>query len=50
MMHSFQRDDTTDRFYAAEKENVDDTGLLEASGFTTSPSHWDLFDLPEDGK
>jgi len=48
MMHSFQRDDTTDRFYAAEKKNIDDTGLLEASGFTASQSHWDFFDLPED--
>ncbi|KAI0250315.1 hypothetical protein BJV78DRAFT_1219905 [Lactifluus subvellereus] len=47
MMHSFHRDDATDRFYAAEKENIDDTGLLEASGFTAS-SYWDIFDLPED--
>ena len=50
MMHSFKKDDTTDRFYATEKKNIDDTGLLEASGFSTSPSQWDFFELPEDGK
>ena len=50
MMHSFKKDDTTDRFYATEKENIDDTGLLEASGFSTSPSQWSFFELPEDGK
>jgi hypothetical protein len=49
MMHSFKRDDATDRFYSAEKENMDDTGLLEASGFI-SLSHWDFFDIPEGGK
>ena len=32
-MHSLKRDDTLDRFYAAEKGNVDDSELLEASGF-----------------
>jgi hypothetical protein len=32
-MHSLKRDDMLDRFYAAEKENVDDSELLEASGF-----------------
>jgi hypothetical protein len=49
MMHSLKSDDGTDRFYSAEKKNIDDTGLLEASGFT-SPSHWNFFDLPEEGK
>jgi hypothetical protein len=49
MMYSLKRDDATDRFYSAEKEHIDDTGLLEASGFT-SPSHWDVFDIPEGGK
>jgi len=50
MMHSIPKDDATDRFYAAEKENIDDAGLLEASGFNASPSHWNFFELPEDGK
>ncbi|KAI0301019.1 hypothetical protein B0F90DRAFT_373954 [Multifurca ochricompacta] len=48
VMHSLPRDDATDRFYAAEKENIDDKGLLEASGFTTSPSQWNFFELQED--
>jgi len=47
MMHSIPNDDAADRFYAAEKENIDDTGLLEASGFNASPSRWDLFELPD---
>ncbi|KAH9034142.1 hypothetical protein EDB84DRAFT_1561537 [Lactarius hengduanensis] len=42
-------DDATDRFYAAEKEGIDDTGLLEASGVVDSPSRWNFFELPEDG-
>lgn len=50
MMHSIPNDDATDRFYAAEKESIHDTGLLEASGFNASPSQWDFFGLPEDGK
>jgi len=50
MMHSIPKDDATDRFYAAEKENIDDAGLLEASGFNASPSQLNLFELPEDGK
>ncbi|KAH9054300.1 hypothetical protein EDB87DRAFT_1568349, partial [Lactarius vividus] len=50
MMHSFPKDDATDRFYAAEKEGIDDTGLLEASGVVDSPSRWNFFELPEDGK
>lgn len=50
MMHSFSKDDATDRFYATEKENIDDAGLLEASGFRSSPSQWNFFELPEDGK
>ncbi|KAI9452213.1 hypothetical protein BJY52DRAFT_1294130 [Lactarius psammicola] len=50
MMHSFPKDDVTDRFYAAEKENIDDTGLLEATGAVDSPSQWNFFELPEDGK
>ena len=50
MMHSFSKDDSTDRFYATEKENIDDVGLLEASGFISSPSQWNFFELPEDGK
>lgn len=50
MMHSIPNDDTADRFYAAEKENIGDTGLLEASGFNASLSRWDLFQLPGDGK
>ncbi|KAI0267122.1 hypothetical protein BC834DRAFT_923747 [Gloeopeniophorella convolvens] len=50
MMHSFPRDDALDRFYATERENIDDTGLLEATGFSTSPSQWNFFDLPDDGK
>jgi len=49
-MHSIPNDDAADRFYAAEKENIDDTGLLEASGFNASPSRLDLFELPDDGK
>jgi hypothetical protein len=49
-MHSFKKDDATDSFYATEKENIDDTGLLEASGFSTSPSQWNFFELSEDGK
>lgn len=48
MMHSFPKDDATDRFYAAEKEGIDDTGLLEASGVVDSPSWWNFFELPED--
>jgi hypothetical protein len=50
MMHSFPKDDATDRFYAAEKENIDDARLLEASGFNASPSQWNFFELAEDGK
>ena len=50
MMHSYREDDAIDRFYAAEKESIDDAGLLEASGFGSSPSQWNFFDLPEDGK
>ena len=50
MMHSYRKDDATDRFYAAEKENIEDAGLLEASGFGSSPSQWNFFELPEDGK
>jgi hypothetical protein len=50
MMHSIPKDDATDRFYAAEKENIDDGGLLKASGFNASPSQWNFFELPEDGK
>ena len=50
MMHSLPKDDALDRFHASEKENIDDTGLLEASGFNTSPSQWKFFELPEDGK
>jgi len=49
MMHSIPNDDAADRFYAAEKENIDDTGLLEAGGFDAS-SQWDFFELPDDGK
>ncbi|KAH8996484.1 hypothetical protein EDB86DRAFT_2918688, partial [Lactarius hatsudake] len=48
MMHSFPKDDATDRFYAAEKEGIDETGLLEASGVVDSPSQWNFFRLPED--
>ncbi|KAH9986013.1 hypothetical protein BJV74DRAFT_845937 [Russula compacta] len=48
MMHSFPKDDATDRFYAAEKENIDDARLLEASGFSASPSQWNFFELAED--
>jgi len=48
MMHSFSKDDATDRFYAAEKEMIDDTGLLEASGFSSRPSQWNLLELLED--
>jgi hypothetical protein len=50
MMHPPMRDDTVDRFYAAEKENINDSELLEVSGFSTSSSNWDLFNLPEEGK
>ncbi|KAI9507415.1 hypothetical protein F5148DRAFT_981445 [Russula earlei] len=50
MMHSFPKDDTTDRCYASEKENIDDAGLLEASGFNASPAQWNFFHRPEDGK
>ncbi|KAN0116326.1 hypothetical protein V8E52_005945 [Russula decolorans] len=50
MMHSYWKDDAMDRFYATEKENIDDAGLLEASGFGSSPSQWNFFELPEDGK
>jgi len=49
-MHSYLKDDATDRFYATEKEHIDDAGLLEASGFSSSPSRWHFFELPEDGK
>jgi hypothetical protein len=38
MTHSFLRDDATDCFYATEKQQIDDAGLLEASGFSSSPS------------
>jgi len=48
MMHSYWKDDAIDRFYAAEKENIDDAGLLEASGFSSSPSQWHFFELPQD--
>lgn len=50
MMHSYRKDDTIDRFYATGKENIDDAGLLEASGFSSSPSQWNFFELPQDGK
>jgi hypothetical protein len=50
MIHSYTKDDATDLFYAAEKETIDDAGLLEASGFSSSPSQWNFFELPEDGK
>jgi hypothetical protein len=50
MMHSYWKDDAIDRFYAIEKENIDDAGLLEASGFGSSPSQWNFFEFPEDGK
>lgn len=50
MMHSFPKDDATDHFYAAEKENIDDARLLEASGLNASSSQWDFFELAEDGK
>ena len=50
MMHSYRKDDALDRFYATEKENIDDTGLLQASGFGSSPSQWNFFELPKDGK
>lgn len=47
-MHSFPKDDVMDRFYAAEKETIDDAGLLEACGVADSPSQWNFFWLPED--
>jgi hypothetical protein len=50
MMHSIPKDEATDRLYAAEKEDIDDAGLLKASGFNTSSSQWNFFELPEDGK
>jgi hypothetical protein len=50
MIHSIPKDDATDRFYAAEKENIDDAGLLEASGFNASASQWKFLELPDDGK
>jgi len=50
MMHSLPKDDAMDRFYAAEKEDFNDTGLLEASGAVGSLSQWNFFELPEDGK
>ena len=50
MKHSYRKDDAIDCFYATEKENIDDAGLLEASGFGSTPSQWNLFELPEDGK
>jgi hypothetical protein len=50
MMHTLSKDDATDRFYAAEKELIDDTGLLEASGFSSQPSQWNFLELLEDGK
>lgn len=50
MMHTIPKDDATDRFYAAEKESMDDAGLLEGSGFNISTPQWDFFELAEDGK
>jgi hypothetical protein len=49
-MHSIPKDDRTDRFYTIEKENVDDAGLLKASGFNASPFQWNIFELRDDGK
>jgi hypothetical protein len=49
MMHSVSKDDATDRFYAAQRENIDDAGLLEASGLNVSP-HWNFNETSEDGK
>ncbi|KAH9961578.1 hypothetical protein BC827DRAFT_1202994 [Russula dissimulans] len=48
MMHSLPKDDALDRLYASEKECINDTGLLEASGFSASPSQWKFFELPDD--
>jgi hypothetical protein len=48
MMYSYWKDDAIDRFYATE--NIDDAGLLEASGFSSSSSQWNLLELPKDGK
>jgi hypothetical protein len=50
MMHSLPKDDVTDRFYATEKEAIDDTELLKASGVIDPPAQWTFFKLPEDGK
>ena len=50
MMHSFPKDDVMDRFYAAEKESIEDTELLKASGVIDSPSQRDFIKLPEDSK
>jgi hypothetical protein len=50
MMHAFPKDDAMDRFYAAEKEAIDDTELLNTSGIVDLPSQWNFFQLPEDGK
>ena len=50
MMHSLPKDDVMDRFYATEQEGIYDAELLKASGVVDSPSQWNFFELPEDGK
>ncbi|KAI0058108.1 hypothetical protein BV25DRAFT_1994533 [Artomyces pyxidatus] len=46
LMHSHTYDDANDLYFAADKERMDE-GLLESTGFSTSPSHWKYFKLPE---
>jgi hypothetical protein len=45
-MHSYAFDDRLDLYYATERENIPDSGLLEATGFTGSSSDWDVLVLP----
>jgi hypothetical protein len=50
MMYSIPKDEATDRFYATEKEDINDAGLLKAGGFDASPSQWNFFEFPDDGE